>query len=190
MEKLLYFNNSRILSKCWKLCLRGWSSIKNWVVKGASEFSETAAAVSSSASVSSLIRSAAAWLLSRKNLSVSPFSTWAYSWKAGPGQPVDNLLIGNWEPDWWSGHPARPVWNGPGYPRLSPNHCSLLWERRQQLPGKFHTTRSWQFTEDGTYSLSQISLDFACRQCHNSVSGPGLPKADAELVGAADGYHD
>jgi len=47
-----------------------------------------------------------------------------------------------------------------------------------------------QFTEDGAYSLSQISLDFACRQCHNDVSGPGLPKTDEVLLGAADGYHD
>ncbi len=47
-----------------------------------------------------------------------------------------------------------------------------------------------QFTEDGSKSLSQISLDFACRQCHNEVSGPGQPKTDDVLIDAADGYHD
>ena len=44
-----------------------------------------------------------------------------------------------------------------------------------------------QFSEDGSTSLSQISLDFACRHCH--VNGSAMEKTDAELIGAADGYH-
>jgi hypothetical protein len=44
-----------------------------------------------------------------------------------------------------------------------------------------------QFSEDGSTSLSQISLDFACRHCH--VNGTAAEKTDAELIGAADGFH-
>lgn len=50
-------------------------------------------------------------------------------------------------------------------------------------------TQVGQFSEDGSESLSQISLDFSCRQCHNE-NGIASVKADEELVGAADGYHD
>jgi len=45
-----------------------------------------------------------------------------------------------------------------------------------------------QFNEDGTVALSQISLNFACRSCHNSV-GPALNKTDEELISRAIGYH-
>jgi hypothetical protein len=45
-----------------------------------------------------------------------------------------------------------------------------------------------QFTEDGSASLSQISLDFACRHCHID-GGDAFPKTDAELIETADGYH-
>jgi hypothetical protein len=45
-----------------------------------------------------------------------------------------------------------------------------------------------QFSEDGTVVLSQIGLDFACRQCHGS--GLGSVKTDEELIAAATGYHD
>ncbi len=46
-----------------------------------------------------------------------------------------------------------------------------------------------QFTEDGSEALSQLSLDFACRHCHNP-DGIASEKTDEELIGAADGYHD
>lgn len=45
-----------------------------------------------------------------------------------------------------------------------------------------------QFSEDGTTSLSQIGLNFACRQCHGA--GLGMPRTDEELLQAASGYHD
>ncbi|MCO5183149.1 MAG: hypothetical protein M9918_20750 [Anaerolineae bacterium] len=46
-----------------------------------------------------------------------------------------------------------------------------------------------QFSEDGTVALSQLSLDFACRGCHNP-DGRGRIKTDEELITAAAGYHD
>jgi hypothetical protein len=46
-----------------------------------------------------------------------------------------------------------------------------------------------QFTEDGTVSLSQISLDFACRHCHVE-GGLASVKTDNELLEAAFGYHE
>lgn len=45
-----------------------------------------------------------------------------------------------------------------------------------------------QFTEDGSVSLSQISLDFACRGCHNA-DGVATVKTDEELFDMAVGYH-
>jgi hypothetical protein len=45
-----------------------------------------------------------------------------------------------------------------------------------------------QFTEDGTAALSEVGLNFACRQCHGS--GLGSEKTDEELIEAATGYHD
>jgi len=45
-----------------------------------------------------------------------------------------------------------------------------------------------QFTEDGSESLSQISLDFACRHCHNE-NGIGDVKTDEELISGAYQYH-
>jgi len=44
-----------------------------------------------------------------------------------------------------------------------------------------------QFSADGSISLPQISLDFACRHCH--VNGTGTEKPDEVLIQAADGYH-
>jgi hypothetical protein len=44
-----------------------------------------------------------------------------------------------------------------------------------------------QFSEDGKTSLSQISLDFACRHCH--VEGLVKPLTDEELKAAATDYH-
>ncbi len=46
-----------------------------------------------------------------------------------------------------------------------------------------------QFNEDGSLSLSQISLDFACRSCH--VEGGIAPvMTDDALIEAAVGYHE
>lgn len=45
-----------------------------------------------------------------------------------------------------------------------------------------------QFSKDGTTTLSQIGLDFACRHCH--VEGRGFPKTDEELKAVANGYHN
>jgi len=46
-----------------------------------------------------------------------------------------------------------------------------------------------QFTEDGSEALSEIGLNFACRQCHNEQGIASL-KSDEELTGAATGIHD
>jgi hypothetical protein len=46
-----------------------------------------------------------------------------------------------------------------------------------------------QFSEDGTTALSQLSLDFSCRGCHNE-NGIARNKEDAELIEAANGYHN
>jgi hypothetical protein len=45
-----------------------------------------------------------------------------------------------------------------------------------------------QFSEDGSVAHSQISLDFACRSCHNP-DGAGQPKSDEELLRTAINYH-
>jgi hypothetical protein len=45
-----------------------------------------------------------------------------------------------------------------------------------------------QFTEDGKFALSQLSLDFACRNCHIQ-GGRGQIKTDDELREAARDYH-
>ncbi|WP_420629032.1 multiheme c-type cytochrome [Candidatus Leptofilum sp.] len=45
-----------------------------------------------------------------------------------------------------------------------------------------------QFTEDGTVALSQISLNFACRSCHNP-DGFATNVTDDELISLATGYH-
>ena len=49
-------------------------------------------------------------------------------------------------------------------------------------------TQIGQFSEDGTVALSQISLDYACRTCHNP-DGLGRPKTDEELLQVAINYH-
>lgn len=45
-----------------------------------------------------------------------------------------------------------------------------------------------QFNEDGTEAFSQLSLDFACRGCHNP-DGFGRTKSDEELIETAVNYH-
>ena len=49
-------------------------------------------------------------------------------------------------------------------------------------------TQLVQFSEDGSTSLSQVGLNFACRHCHGA--GLGSPKTDEELLQAAKGYHN
>lgn len=46
-----------------------------------------------------------------------------------------------------------------------------------------------QFTEDGSRALPQVSLDFACRNCHVE-GGKALPKSDEALIEKATGYHE
>jgi len=43
-----------------------------------------------------------------------------------------------------------------------------------------------QFSEDGSTSLSELGLDFACKSCHNG----GFAFDDAVLQAEANGYHD
>ena len=49
-------------------------------------------------------------------------------------------------------------------------------------------TQVGQFNEDGTVALSQLSLDFACRSCHNADGFAG-EATDELLIEAATGYH-
>ncbi len=46
-----------------------------------------------------------------------------------------------------------------------------------------------QFNEDGSVALSQLSLNFACRSCHNP-DGFGGEVTDDVLMEAATGYHE
>jgi hypothetical protein len=45
-----------------------------------------------------------------------------------------------------------------------------------------------QFSENGKSALSQIGLNFACRNCHNK-DGIASVKTDAQLIKAATDYH-
>jgi hypothetical protein len=75
-------------------------------------------------------------------------------------------------------HITRTAW---GVPEL---HSA---DTRTHLFG-INPSQIGQFSEDGTTSLSEVGLDFACRQCHR----PGfvIEKTDEELIEAATGYHD
>ncbi len=53
---------------------------------------------------------------------------------------------------------------------------------------RINPTQIGQFSEDGTTALSEIGLDFACRQCHVQ-GGNATPKSDEELIEKAKGYH-
>ncbi|MBI5030632.1 MAG: cytochrome c3 family protein [Chloroflexi bacterium] len=44
-----------------------------------------------------------------------------------------------------------------------------------------------QFSPDGKFLVSQVSLDWACKSCHGT--GKASPKTDAELKARAKGYH-
>ena len=46
-----------------------------------------------------------------------------------------------------------------------------------------------QFNEDGSLSLSELGLNFACRHCHVE-GGSATAKTDEELINVAVGYHD
>jgi hypothetical protein len=45
-----------------------------------------------------------------------------------------------------------------------------------------------QFNEEGNESLSEVGLNFACRQCHNGTNASD--KSDQELIDTATGYHE
>ncbi len=45
-----------------------------------------------------------------------------------------------------------------------------------------------QFNEDGSASLSEVGLNFACRHCHGA--GLASEKSDEELIAGATGYHE
>jgi predicted CXXCH cytochrome family protein len=60
-------------------------------------------------------------------------------------------------------------------------------DMRSHLMG-IDPTQIGQVTEDGSESLSQVGINFACRHCHGA--GLGLPRTDDELIQAALGYHE
>ena len=76
-----------------------------------------------------------------------------------------------------------------------PRMVQSAWSDPEKFTGDLRShlmaidaTQLVQFTEDGTSSLSQVGLNFACRHCHGA--GLGSPKTDEELLQAAQGYHD
>ncbi|OGO34117.1 MAG: hypothetical protein A2Z03_04345 [Chloroflexi bacterium RBG_16_56_8] len=44
-----------------------------------------------------------------------------------------------------------------------------------------------QFSADGKFAVSQITLDYACKSCHGA--GKATPKTNDELKARAKGYH-
>ena len=52
---------------------------------------------------------------------------------------------------------------------------------------KINPNQIEQFNEEGTASLSELGLNFACRQCHNGIDTS--EKTDEELTAAATGIH-
>jgi hypothetical protein len=76
-----------------------------------------------------------------------------------------------------------------------PRIVKSAWGDPEKFTGDIRThlmrinpTQIGQFSEDGTTALSEIGLDFACRQCHVQ-GGNGTPKSDEELIEKAKGYH-
>ena len=55
---------------------------------------------------------------------------------------------------------------------------------RKRLSGK----RASQFSEDGKFTLSQLALDFSCKNCHNE-EGNAAVYTDRELMEKAYNYH-
>jgi hypothetical protein len=75
-----------------------------------------------------------------------------------------------------------------------PRVTRSAWGDAEKFTGDIRThimaidpTQFAQFTEDGRLALSQIGLDFACRQCHGA--GLASAKTDEELSSRATGYH-
>lgn len=76
-----------------------------------------------------------------------------------------------------------------------PRIIKSAWGDAEKFTGDIRTHRMaidpslvGQFSEDGTIAFSQISLDFACRQCHVE-GGKALPKTDEQLIEKATGFH-
>jgi hypothetical protein len=75
-----------------------------------------------------------------------------------------------------------------------PRITRSAWGDSEKFTGDIRThimaidpTQITQFNEDGSLALSQIGLDFACRQCHGG--GIASPKTDEELIDRAINYH-
>jgi hypothetical protein len=75
-----------------------------------------------------------------------------------------------------------------------PRVTRTAWGDAEKFTGDIRThimaidpTQIAQFNEDGSLALSQIGLDFACRQCHGG--GIASAKTDEELIARATGYH-
>jgi hypothetical protein len=51
------------------------------------------------------------------------------------------------------------------------------------------TEQIGQFNEDGSVALSQVGLDFACRNCPVE-GGSATVKTDDQLIDKAYGYHE
>ena len=79
-------------------------------------------------------------------------------------------------------------------------HCHMprvvksAWGAPERFTGDIRThvmaidpTQINQFTEDGTQALSQIGLDFACRQCH--IPDTSVALDDETLISGALDYH-
>lgn len=76
-----------------------------------------------------------------------------------------------------------------------PRIAKTAWGDAEKFTGDIRThlmaidpKQIGQFSEDGTTALSQIGLDFACRQCHVE-GGKATPKPDEQLIDKATGYH-
>ncbi|HXF64659.1 MAG TPA: multiheme c-type cytochrome, partial [Caldilineaceae bacterium] len=46
-----------------------------------------------------------------------------------------------------------------------------------------------QFDEDGAVAMPYLTVNFACKACHNE-EGPGVALSDEQLMEVANGYHD
>jgi hypothetical protein len=76
-----------------------------------------------------------------------------------------------------------------------PRIVKSAWANAEAFTGDIRThfmrinpNQIGQFSEDGTTALTEVGLDFACRQCH-SEGGGASPRADEELIAKANGYH-
>jgi hypothetical protein len=75
-----------------------------------------------------------------------------------------------------------------------PRLVKSAWGVPERFTGDIRThvmaidpTQISQFSEDGTEALSQIGLDFACRQCH--IPDTAIALDDETLINAAMDYH-